>query len=81
MTDFCALYFLLVCKEIQNIPAGGGVAFVQLRVSAAGACDRNKLFILYIKYFGEVAAGCLKLVAFVSGVSAFLADIRFSFHT
>lgn len=61
-------------QKVEHVPARVGIRPVKLRKAAAPARNCDELFILYIKNFCKVSAGCLKLVAFKFRTSAFCAD-------
>ena len=51
-----------VGKEIENIPAAAGFSPVKLSITTLCAADRNKFFVLYIKYLCKISACGLKLI-------------------
>lgn len=67
-------------EKIQHIPSRGGLGLVELGVTTLGAADGDEFFILHVKNFGEIAAGGLKLVAYILGIAAFWANILLLFH-
>ena len=64
----------LIGQEIQHIfQRAARLALIQLRIAAARAAHREKLFILHIKELAEGAAGGLKLVFLIIVIAAFWA--------
>ena len=58
-------------QKVQHIPAFAAGLAVQLGVAAVAAADGDELFVLDVKYFGEVPAGGLQPVRFILLAAAF----------
>lgn len=67
-------------QEIQDVPSIGRRSLIQFCITTAGTGNGNEFFILDVKDFGKISAGCLKLVAFKVGIAAFRADVLLLFH-